>query len=314
MSSPLLLTMLVLATGVLGYALMRAGFCMVDVVQQAYRRGVYGKALALWLTVMVILMGHLLLVIFTGASSWPTYALSGTSLLGGVLLGVGAGLNRGCNISTFTKLAEGRAEMLATITGWGLGGLLMAAMGAALPAPQAGGSHKALLISGAGLGGVCGYVYWMWRRVPANKRFGLLAGFRHARGMIWLIGPSAALVTVFLPDWGTIGSFFTLSVTQPAHLLSTSSMYGLGLAVLFTGMLVASWHMRRFSLRGPPLRVWGRHLFAGLLMGMGAYGIPGGSDTLLFIGLPALSPHAPGAIVMMALGIWGVERLRAQRT
>ena len=46
------------------------------------------------------------------------YEINTWFLLGGFLFGLGTAFNKGCGISTLTKLTKGDIKMLATITGW----------------------------------------------------------------------------------------------------------------------------------------------------------------------------------------------------
>jgi len=83
-------------------------------------------------------------------------------------------------------------------------------------------------------------------------------------------------------------------------LAGPSGVVALSCATLFEALFAA---MRRasfrihFSLPALALRLGG-----GSAMGFGSALIPGGNGTLILLGLPSLSPHAPVAYAALALG------------
>ena len=106
-----------------GFAMKRSGLCTYAAVLQIVKQRRFSRLLdflgvAAWATIIVVLF------------SWwlPTRVmLSGhhdqmiLSLFGGLLLGLGAYINRGCVFGTFVQLVSGNLTYLATLAGMSAG-------------------------------------------------------------------------------------------------------------------------------------------------------------------------------------------------
>lgn len=73
---------------------------------------------------------------------------------------------------------------------------------------------------------------------------------------------------------------------------------------LVLGMLIAAVYTRSFVVKWMTRRLVARHLFAGILMGMGAVLASGGNDTQLLLALPVFSPAGFVAVLFMLFGIY----------
>ena len=67
---------------------------------------------------MAALTGTLSTVLHTPTAPLFTQAALGWALLGGLMFGLGAGLNGGCSLSTVQRLADGDMAMLLTLMGF----------------------------------------------------------------------------------------------------------------------------------------------------------------------------------------------------
>ena len=84
------------------------------------------------------------------------------------------------------------------------------------------------------------------------------------------------------------------------------------MAALVGGMILAALWTHSFKLEVSDWRSYSRHLFAGILMGIGAAIASGGNDSQLLLALPALSPAAGVTVASMLVGIYIGRRVFIQ--
>ena len=125
-----------LAGVVLGASAHRAGLCTVKAVAEVITSG---RAHFLWsfLKASLWTAGFLALAAAFGDSVTLGHRpVLMVGMIGGVLFGLGAGLNGACSFSTLSRLAEGHLVMLFTLAGWAVAmiGLLNLFPGLHLPA------------------------------------------------------------------------------------------------------------------------------------------------------------------------------------
>ncbi|MBW6507238.1 MAG: YeeE/YedE family protein [Rhodobacteraceae bacterium] len=291
---------------VLGVSAHRAGLCTVKAVSEVLTTGSgwflwsFIKA-SLWVTGIVAIAALL-----GAAPQFRHWPISWASLAGGLLFGIGAGINGSCTFSTLSRLVEGHISMLFTILGWPLGLALIAALHrAGLFAPVASTLAPAtpawLLLALAP---------WMaWEAVRIVRQMRTAGSVRAAlRAPVWTLSFAVAVVAAanagLLLNTGTWSFTTTLMCTTGATPCATSAslLWPISLAAL-AGMAVSA------ALRGSPrlrrLRPKAalRHGAAGVIMGAGAGMVPGGNDGLILFGMPSLSPHALPAYAGMLVGI-----------
>jgi len=284
---------LILIAG-LGYLAQTTGLCMVKGVNQAVK----GKPMFL---AAILLSGSfawlpLLLANFTLAHTMPlTHQASWFTALGGLLFGFGAAVNHGCGVSTVSRLARGETVMLATILGWLTGWVLLASVISKVESsvyilPQ----H--MYVAGAGLLSIL-LVFALFHFNKANRK-------------LWLsmlsIGMMASIVFLYERHWTPSGLLKDISLfvwygndREWPSLERFILMFSLVL-----GMLVAAVFTRSFMFKWMTIKQLLRHLFAGILMGMGAVLASGGNDTQLLLALPVFSPAGLVAVIFMLLGIY----------
>ena len=107
----------------IGFAAQRASLCNVRAVAEIIKTGNARMLSSLLQSVlwMATLTGVLVLVF--GLAPKPVLARLpiGWPLAGGLLFGLGAGVNGGCSLSTLHRLADGDVGMLVTLAGFLLG-------------------------------------------------------------------------------------------------------------------------------------------------------------------------------------------------
>lgn len=287
----------------LGASAHRAGLCTVKAVAEVMttrRAHVMWSFLKASLWTLSLLSVAALAGLDAELSARP---LMLTGMAGGILFGVGAGLNGACSFSTLARLAEGHGVMLMTLLGWGLGLLAMRGLSTS---PQ--GSISTTSLPGwIVLPGLAWILWEGWRltRLVRHRGKGILSDG------VWPLSLGVFLVALantgfLLMDrpWSFTSTAICASgaaeVAPCAHpatlwVVSTAAM----LAMVTSAVLRGSFRIRRVRLRSAV-----RRLGAGCLMGAGAAMIPGGNDGLILFGIPSLSPHALPSWFGIVAGIW----------
>ena len=299
--------LLSLAMGaILGFSAHRAGLCTVKAVAEVLtsRRGrflwSFAKSAA-WVMATTALVGAL------GAgidyTHWPFTA---ASVAGGVLFGVGAGINGGCTFSTLSRTMDGNLAVLGAVACWPLG--MLAAL--LLPLPPiypVRGAHSALpfwLLLPLGL-------WLLWEGLAIVRRLRRAGTLRRALGApVYTLSAAAALVglsnAVLLEasgPWSFTGAILCGIGADKLARCDRPALPCLIVLAALAGMAASAWQRGSFAMRRPRLRPTLRHATGGFLMGAGATLIPGGNDGLILFGIPSLSPHAVPAYLALLLGI-----------
>lgn len=290
-----------LAGVVLGASAHRAGLCTVKAVSEVITTR---RAHFLWSFLKASLWT-------TGILAWATMFGADVELgqrplvrggvAGGLIFGIGAGLNGACSFSTLSRLADGYLVMVFTLVGWAVSilffqlfhpGFHLAVSGSAVP------SAMAFPLS-----------IWMlwemrnfWRR-RAVTLSGIKTGYWTLSSAVLLIAvANSALLLVDRPWSFTSTALCNTGAFQIAPCRHTGILWTVSLTAMVT-MLGSSILRRSFRIRRPRAKAALRHLTAGLAMGTGASLIPGGNDGLILFGLPALSPDALPSWAAIVAGI-----------
>lgn len=302
--------------GILGFAAHRASVCTVRAVaEMTHSRTGYMLASiiksALWVFAITIPVFLLVPQTATGIGGWQ---LTLTAIFGGLLFGIGSGINGACAYATMARMVDGEVGMLITVGGFVLGVLLfIALLGASVVArPVATPGLVPQMLDFApyiGAALLIWVIYEMarlWRTRPegATLRSMVLAPQYRLSTSALLIGLASG--TIFLL-FGSPGYTTTLQQVVEGYFGSRPPpAYGrwivLG-AVLF-GMLASTWQRGSFRIDWRPRWSWLRNIFGGILMGLGTALLPGGNDALVLYGIPSLSPHALPAYAALILGIF----------
>lgn len=281
---------------VVGFALRRGSVCMVEATRQAI---VLGKAQRL--RAFVVAAGAAGCTILPLA--WllpglgmlaPSFSLTLTAVTGGMLFGMGAFLNAGCQFGTLGRLAGGETNYLFTCIGAVLGALA----GMRLPA----GTPEASPLAAAGPGGAAVLLLFVLLAAPALRQRYMRNLLRATRSRKAQLSPIPAMLVVgvvggvlytLAGSW-TIGALLNREgawlVGDTANHADAKVVAG-GLALLAGAIYAAVW-TRRFRLRPPTLSGVARNGLGGMMMGAGAALVPGGNGTLLLYAMPSASASA----------------------
>ena len=295
---------------ILGFSAHRAGICTVKAVaevlttRRAHFLWSFAKT-ALWVMAAAALGG--VLTLDAQFRHWP---LSAASVIGGVLFGLGAGLNGGCTFSTLTRLTDGNLNLIATVLGWPVGlalGLQVWAFEAALPQATAAGPGLALSNPLTLLLAV--WALWeggrLIRRMARGGSVGRVLGAHTytLSAAAAVLGLANAGLLITTGPWSFTG---TLLCAMDAGTLANCRdplLPWLIFAAALAGMAASAWQRGSLVLRRPKGREVARHALAGVVMGFGAALIPGSNEGLILFAIPSFSPHALPAYGGILLGI-----------
>ncbi len=287
-----IITLILIAS--LGYLAQTTGLCMVKGVNQAIKgKPMFLAAILLsgtfsWLP---LLIANVTLGLGTQVSHQATWF----SAVGGLLFGFGAAVNQGCGVSTVSRLTRGETAMLVTILGWLTGWVLLASFIDKVE------SDVYILPPS---------MHFMGMALLSILLVVALFRFNNDNKKLWLsmlsIGMMASIVFLYEPHWTPSGLLkdISLFVWYGNEQQWPSAERFLLILSLILGMLIAAIFTRAFVFKWMTIRQAVRHLFAGILMGMGAVLASGGNDTQLLLALPAFSPAGLIAVLCMLLGIY----------
>jgi toxin CptA len=290
------------AVGLMGYAVQRGATCTVAAVDEVLstRRATRLLALleaSLWVALGLVLMQGLHLL--PGAPA--PYPVNAFTVLGGVLLGVGAWLNGACVFGAIARFGAGEWAYALTPLGFYLGCLTVGALfGDAMPKRVDALSplfHLPWWLAGLAIAALA------WRLARA-------AG----SGRLWSPHVATSIIGItFLVALLAAGGMwaYTDVLAEIARGMS-SSIAGrlLLLLALFGGALLGGWTAGRFSAHRPAAAQLLRCCAGGVLMGWGSLLIPGANDGLILVGLPLLWPYAWLAFATMCASIAAAIKLQ----
>lgn len=309
----MILIVSILFAALLGVSAHRAGICTVKAVAELLSTRRPYLLLSFLKTsswaFAVILAGGL-----AGYDSalqhWP---FSWTGMHGGLVLGVGSGLNGGCVFSTLTRAADGNFNVLAAVAMWPAG-TLITGLFPMIPGEQQ--HFSTVMTSGIVRGAVPLLVpamaaWAIYEAVQIGRHViasGSLLRFLHARR--FRLSAAAALIGIcngFLfhsyQNWSftsaVVRTFSNSSTDLAPSLASIWILFG----AAASGMSISA--QLRGSFSPARLRVVSvlQHGAGGAIMGIGAGMIPGGNDALILYGIPSFSPHAIPSFAAVLAGI-----------
>ncbi len=298
-----------------GFAMKYGGLCtyaaaLQIVEQRRYERLLAFLGAAAWTALIVVPLAW-----FWG----DALRLAGThhlwlaAMIGGVVLGIGAYLNRGCVFGTFVQLTGGNLSYLATLVG-----MVAGSVGARLWI-----GDVAPVASAPALAAVPGPVALFWLLLLAGFALSRLlpprwvgAGWalRSRRDLLVMLtlGIGGGLLFAAVRGWDFAavlnGVAYRLADLQPHWPAQLAVFCTLAMV---TGGISAAVVRQTFQLRPPRLRPMLGSLAGGFLMGAAAIILPGGNDGLLLSGIPALAPHAVVGYLLMVVAMLLVLRWRS---
>lgn len=296
MPGALLAAVALFCAGTMGFAIQRGATCTVAAVGEIVERGTAYRLLALAEAALWVACGLLISREAGLLPALPTgVALSPWTIAGGVLLGLGAWLNRACVFGAIARLGSGDWAYAATPAGFFAG---------AVTAPLLFGEIMPRSIAGpAAITVLSGWIGWLIAPFAVWRLAGMMARpdrhIWHPHEATVVIGLTFVVLLLVAGPWA-----YTDVLISAAKAMFGMVAFPL---MLFLALLVGAWlgGWTAGLLRHQPLSAVGlaRSFAGGMLMGWGSLLIPGGNDGLILTGMPLLQPHAWVGIGSMCAAI-----------
>ena len=298
-----------LCAGVMGYAIQHGATCTVAAVDEVVTRRTCQRLLslleaALWVAGGLVIANALHVLPGMPAAG---YAISGWTVVGAALLGIGAYINGACVFGAIARFGSGEWAYILTPLGFYLGCLSVGAVfGVPMPKKLEHGS-PVLQVS---MWLVLPFVIFLLWRLTRCLRAGRASMAIRSPGAIaehlWsphiattVIGVTFVVMLLLVGNWAYSDVLAGLARGMMAS-VGASTVLAL---VLLAGAALGGWTAGRFrSTRVSATQVV-RCLAGGWLMGWGSLLLPGGNDSLVLVGMPLAWPYAWLAFATMCVTI-----------
>ncbi len=303
----------VLCAGLMGYAIQSGATCTVYAVSELIEKRRASRLVALleaglWVAATLIIAALLQMTPVRAAA----FELGRLTILGGILLGLGAYVNGACVFGSVARVGSGEIGFLITPLGFFLGVEIFDKLVGIEPMrlPQAASSFAQLpllLLATFMFLALARAARIIWRAFQRDRPAGANKLWNpHVATLI--IGITFAVMLLGVGPWTYTELLSDLAKGKSGDIiwriaLFTALLAGARLGGLRHGM--TAWTMPN------RLRIQ-TCLVGGAMMGFGGAMIPGGNDGLVLVGLPFLLPYALASLATMvtviALAIWARQR------
>jgi hypothetical protein len=299
-----------LVAGIMGFAIQRGATCTVAAVDEVLSKRKATRLIAMLEASAWVAVGLWLALQLGLLAKMPSgYALSGWTVLGAALLGLGAFVNRACVFGALARLGSGEWAYLASPVGFFAGCLSLQAVFSPPRAVVLTGDSIALAMMGVLVWPLL--LFLAWRLVIPLLRMPIAqwpAALTWSPRTATIVIGIAFLITLLLAGstWA-----YTDMLAQLARSMAGSLDVQVLLALaLFLGAMVGGWTAGR--LHFVPVRAVAvlRCFGGGMLMAWGSLLIPGSNDGLILVGLPLLWPYAIVGFAVMCVTIAGAQWLQ----
>lgn len=294
---------------VLGFSAHRAGICTVAAVAEIITSRTAITFLSFFKVVLwVLLVNGIAAVLVPGVlQSYTAPAFSIYTIAGGLLFGIGAGINGGCSFSTISRIAQGELHVALTLPAFILG-----AISARKPPLHATDEYSGLyaidfadlptvLLIGISLWALLEF-YRILGSIPATGIGKSITSRRYRlSSAAALIGLSSGFLYLFHGRWAYSSKLLDYFAEGPSSSFTGTTASYLLLALL-AGAVTSAFTNGQFKVSFAG-NTWHRNVMGGYLMGLGAMLVPGGNGKLILHDLPHLSLLATIAYVAMVVGI-----------
>ncbi len=289
-----------LCAALMGYAIQRGATCTVAAVAEIARDGSAKRLIALGEAALWVAGGLLVARAMGLTTELPSgFAITGWTVLGAMLLGIGAWTNDACVFGSIARFGSGDWAYALTPLGFYAGVLSVSAlfpgvMPMPAPATRSLPGWLALVFALFAAWRLAGLV---WKRRTGVRTL-TYAWSPHEATL--LIGITFVIMFVGVGPWS-----YTDLLMRLAHGMSDNTSWRLILfGALLGGAIFGGWTAGKLSSRLPTMSGLAQCLAGGMLMGWGSALIPGSNDGLILIGIPFLMPYAWVAILTMSITIW----------
>ena len=303
----------VVCAGLMGYAIQSGATCTVYAVSELIEKRRASRLLALleaglWVAATLIIAAWLEMApVHAGA-----FELSKFTVLGGILLGLGAYVNGACVFGSVARVGSGEIGFLITPLGFFLGVELFETLVGIGPLrlPEAASSLARLpllLLAAFMMLALARAGRIIWRAVRRDQLIGA-APLWNPHVATLVIGITFAIMLLGVGPWT-----YTELLTDLAKGKSDDIAWRVALfAALLTGARIGGLRHGMTAWTTPTRKRIQTCLIGGAMMGIGGALIPGGNDGLVLVGLPFLMPYAlislTTMVAVIALAIWARQR------
>lgn len=299
------------SVAVMGFAIQRGATCTVAAVDEVLTQRRAHRLVAMLEASLWVAGGLALAQLAHLAGSMPGGYEAGTwTVVGGVVLGLGAWVNRACVFGAVARFGSGEWAYAATPIGFYVGCLSVMPL---FSRPVASAfSDASPLLRGSAAFALIFVAFVLWRVAPgftALRRPGRVDWLRqkawepHAATVV--IGVSFVVTLLLAGRWAYTDVLADLalvmdgrSLTQVVSVLPVLLLLALYAGALIGGRTAGRWQSTPVSVV-QLLRCFG----GGVVMGWGSLLIPGSNDGLILIGIPLLQPYAWLAFASMFAAI-----------
>jgi uncharacterized membrane protein YedE/YeeE len=305
------------AVGLMGFAIQRGGTCTVAAVDEILSQRRAHRLVAMLEASLWVVGGLALAQLAQWSGSMPGgHDVTRWTVVGGVLLGLGAWINGACVFGAIARLGSGQWAQAFTPVGFFFGCLSVTAL---LRSGRAGESTTPPTPSPLWMAAdwlVPAFVFYaLWRVGPgflaslrdpgAARRWAASAWAPHAATIV--IGITFVVTLLLAGPWAYT-DVLARSAQGIRDGMATGDWHDLALpaalfVALYLGALIGGWSAGRWSPTAPTLPGLIRAVLGGALMGWGSLLIPGSNDGLILIGIPLMKSYAWLAFASMVLAI-----------
>ena len=281
----------------LGFVLVRTNTCVVINTKIAIiDRNYSGWAGIIFVMSWAALVSAGLSLFAFSATLAVQFTNLGESILfGGIALGLGAIVNKGCFMGSVSRIGCGNMNYVFTLIGMGVVFFVCSEFTpdlipekSIIQKPISDPNHAAWLQTIFFLSLII-FCFLHLKHHRQRDVFALLC-----------VGVIGGLLFGLKPDW-TYSGLFILIWQRPE--ITADWVVELSAALLFFGAVFSALLKQEFKfIKLDPLAAL-QSFVGGAMMGVGAALIPGGNDTLLLLGIPDAASYAIGAYAVMSLTI-----------
>ena len=309
-----------ICAGLMGFAIQRGATCTVAAVDEVVRKRRANRLVSIVEASLWVVGGLLTAQALHALPTMPAgYAINGLTVLGAVLLGIGAYINGACVFGAIARLGSGEWAYVVTPIGFYVGCLTVGPLFAPpAPAKLSGGSP--VLQAPPAIAAL--FVALMFVRLlralsmsnTPSERMDWRARVRAAlTSRIWsphaatsVIGITFFFMLLLVGAWAYTDVLSELARGMATSLVARSTL----LVALFVGAVIGGYTAGRFRSTRMTVVQLTKCFTGGVLMGWGSLLIPGGNDGLILVGMPLLWPYAWVAFATMCASIAAAMLLR----
>ena len=284
------LAIAVVCAGLMGFAIQRGGTCLVAAVDEVVSKRRANRLIALAEASLLVAAGMVIAQLLGVLPMAPrAFAPTGWTVLGGMIMGLGAWIAGSCVFGAIARIGNGEASYLLVPVGFFVGCVAALELGMTR-LPHAVTAHSPVLSQAT--------LFAIPLSVIAALRLTSVIGAAR-RGQfaehVWsphvatgVIGVTFVTLLLLVGAWN-----YTDYLAEAArHMATRGADRGLLLLALVGGAILGGWTAGKIKPAQPSLAAIGRCLAGGVMLGFGGSLVPGANDGLLLLGLPLLYPHA----------------------